>query len=123
MAFLVGQAHGNQLVPAALYLTNLGHIGHGAAGIEIGQDHLLVGLSEDVGAFRHKVHAAKNDVLRLGAGSFLGKLVRVAAKIREANHFIALVVVAEDYYLGAQFAAGGGYARVHTAIGKDKITL
>src|SRR5262249_13832236 len=123
MPFLVGQTHGDELFPAAFYLSDLSHISHGAAGIEIGQDYLLAGMGENVGAFRHEVHAAKNNELRSSASGLLGKLVRVAAKIREANHFIALVVMAEDYYLGTQFAAGGGNARIHAAIGQDKIIL
>ncbi len=50
-------------------------------------------LRQNIGALRHKMHAAKNDVFAAGMRRLLRKFVGVAAKIGEANDFIALIVV------------------------------
>src|SRR5205807_6616983 len=57
---------------------------------QVGENGHLAGTAEDVGAFRHEIHAAEDDVLACGAGSLLRKPVRIATKIGETNHFIAL---------------------------------
>ena len=41
------------------------HVRHRAAGRHVRQDDLLMGRAEDVGALRHEVHAAEDDVVRL----------------------------------------------------------
>jgi len=48
---------------------DVGHVGHRAAGIQVGEQHLLVGLGEDVGRFGHEVHAAKDDEVGLRASA------------------------------------------------------
>ena len=81
---------------AVLDLAERGHVGHRAAGREVGQDHLLVVGGEDVGALGHEVHAAEDDVLRVRAGRGLpGQLERVAGHVGELDDLVALVVVAE----------------------------
>ena len=77
-------------------MSNFGHVGHRAAGIEIGQNRYLAGVSENVGAFGHKMHATKDDIFAASSGSLLRKFVRVAAEIGEADHFIALVMMPQD---------------------------
>ena len=57
-----------QLLPGLLHLVDVGHVGHGAAGVEVGQEHLLVVPGQDVGRLGHEVHAAEDDELGLGAG-------------------------------------------------------
>jgi hypothetical protein len=52
--------------------------------------------AQHVGALGHEVHAAEDDVLRVGLGGDLGELVAVAGEVGEADHFVALVVVAEQ---------------------------
>ena len=53
-----------EVVPALLDLVDVGHVGHGAAGVEVGEDHALVVGGEDVGGLGHEVHAAEDDVGR-----------------------------------------------------------
>src|SRR5258707_13372803 len=72
---------------------------------------------------RHKMHAAKDNVLAPSTGSFLRKLVRVAAEICEADDFVALIVMAENDDLTTQNFPGRADALVHGVIGKDEIVL
>ena len=62
----VGDADLLELAPGDLELVGLGHVGHRAAGGEVGQDHLLVRRGEDVGALGHEVDAAEDDELGVG---------------------------------------------------------
>ncbi len=121
LAFVCGQASADQLIPAVFDLGDVGHVGHGASGVEVGKNGDLAGPAEHVGAFGHEVHAAEDDVLAAGPGGFLGKFVGVSAKIGEADDFIALVVVSENDALAAQSFAGSGDARVHGVVRKDQI--
>ena len=84
-------------LPRLLDLVEVGHVGHRAAGVEVGEDDLLVVAGEDVGRLGHEVHAAEHDVLGLGA--LLGEdrqPERVAPGVGPAHDLVALVVVAED---------------------------
>ena len=56
-----------QRLPGLLDGVDVGHVGHGAPGVEVGQDHLLVGAGEDVGRLGHEVHAAEDDVVGVAA--------------------------------------------------------
>ena len=51
-------------VPRLLDLVDVGHVGHRAAGVEVGEDHLLVVGGEHVGRLGHEVDAAEDDVAR-----------------------------------------------------------
>ena len=93
----VGDPGVGQHVPALGDLLGGGHVGHRAAGRQVGQDHLLVGRGQDVGGLGHEVHAAEDDVLRLRAGRRVpGQLEGVAGDVGELDDLVALVVVAED---------------------------
>ena len=89
--------HGAQRLPGLLDLVEVGHVGHGAAGVEVGQDHLLVVGGEDVGRLGHEVHAAEHD--EVGLRPLLGEHrqpVGVTPGVGPAHHLVALVVVAEN---------------------------
>ena len=99
------------------------HVGHGAAGVEIGQDDLLAVAAEDVGAFGHEVDAAEDDVASLRFRRRLGELVGVAGEICEAHDFVALVVVAKNDVVAPNSRAGGRDAVVHGVVGQGEIVL
>src|SRR5688500_3488713 len=53
---------------------------------------------EDVGALRHEMDAAEDDVIGLWMfGDGVGELERIAGVVGEADHFVALIVMAEDH--------------------------
>ena len=56
-----------ELLPADLEMVGISHVGHRAAGGEVGEDHLLVRRAQDVGALGHEVHAAEDDEVGGGA--------------------------------------------------------
>ena len=95
--------------PALLDLVDVGHVGHRAAGVEVGQDDPLVRAGEHVGRLGHEVHAAEDDV-----GGLVvvrrepGQLEGVAAGIGPLDDLVALVVVAEDQEPLAQLGLGRG---------------
>ena len=61
-----------------------GHVGHRAAGGEVGQHHRLVVAGEDVGRLGHEVHAAEDDVLGIRPGGrLLGELEGVTGDVGE----------------------------------------
>ena len=92
----VGHARVDQGVPGVLHLGEPGHVGHRAAGREVGQDDLLLGRGEDVGRLRHEVHAAEDDELRLGpARGVPRELEGVAGHVGELDDLVALVVVSQ----------------------------
>ncbi len=112
-----------QSLPALLDLADLRHVGHGAAGVQIGEDHLLAVAREHVGALRHEMHAAEDDVLRIGFGRGFGKLVRIAGEVRKADHLVALIVVSKQDRRGAQRAACGRNALVIRVVGQDEVVI
>ena len=86
-------------LPRLLDRVDVGHVGHRAAGVEVGEDHLLVVAGEDVGRFGHEVDAAEHDVLgrrrcRRPCGTGRSESPR---HVGPAHHLVALVVVAEDH--------------------------
>ena len=86
-----------QRLPGLLHRVDVGHVGHRAAGVEVGEDHLLVGPGEDVGRLGHEVDAAEHDELGLGlVGGDAGQPEGVAPGVGPGHHLVALVVVAED---------------------------
>jgi hypothetical protein len=91
-----GQTQPLERIPAGFHLRDFGHIGHRTAGIQVGQDYLLARVAEHVGTFGHEVNAAEKDVPRIGFCGDLRELVAVAGRVGEADHFVALVVVAEQ---------------------------
>jgi len=99
------------------------HVGHGAAGVEVGEDRDLAGAGEDVSAFGHEMHAAENDVSSASLGGLPRKLVGVAPKISEANNLISLVVMSENQHFAAERLLGREEAVFQNAIRKFEITL
>ena len=67
--FGIGIQHHIEFPPGALHLVKVGHVSHLAARRQVRKyDHLL-GTGDDVGHFRHEMHAAKNDVFGIRLGS------------------------------------------------------
>jgi hypothetical protein len=90
-------------VPGGLDLCDRRHVGHRAASGEVGQDHLLLGRGQNVGALGHEMHTTEHDVLGLRPGGRVAsELERVARDIGELDHFVALVVVSEDEHALAE---------------------
>ena len=113
-----------EIGPALLELIRRGHVGHRAAGGEIGQDHLLMRAAEHVGALGHEVHAAEDDELGVGMlADLAGELVGVADVVGELDHFVALIVVTEDHQAAAERRLGRGDAAVHLLVGQAEIAL
>ena len=78
--------------------------------------------AQHIGAFRHEVDAAKHDEVGVGMLRHMTrKLVRVAGVIGELDHFVALVVMAQNYQPPAKLRFCGGYTRVHLLIGQPDI--
>ena len=114
----VGDAGLGQRVPGVLDLVDPGHVGHRAAGRQVGQDHLLARAGQDVGRLGHEVHAAEDDELRLGpAGRVAGELERVAGDVGELDDLVALVVVAEHEHPVAQRLLGRAGSRHQVRVG------
>ncbi|MDZ7734136.1 MAG: hypothetical protein U5R31_14665 [Acidimicrobiia bacterium] len=85
----------------------VGHVGHRAAGVEVGQDHLLVVACEEVGRLGHEVDAAEDDVV--GLGVFLGlyrQPERVAPGVAPLHDVVALVVVTQQEHPVPESALG-----------------
>ncbi len=85
-----------QLLPGFLDLLYVGHVGHGAPGVEVGEEHLLVGAGQDVGRFGHEMDAAEDDELGLAdLGRHAGEPEGVTAGVGPSHDVVALVVVPE----------------------------
>ena len=75
--------------------------------------------AQDVGALRHEVHAAENDVLSLlTAGGLLREFERVAAIVCELDDLIALVVVPQDHESRPQRRLGAPNALIKLLLGE-----
>ena len=85
-----------QRVPGVLDLPQAGHVGHRAAGGEVGQDHLLLGEVRMSADSAMKCTPQKTMYSASGrAAASLGQLERVAGDVGELDDLVALVVVAE----------------------------
>ena len=91
-----------EFVPRRQHLFEIRHVRHAAPGLQVRQDHDLIGASEDGGAFRHEMHARKDDIFRFDFRAFFAQLVAVALKIGKLHHFIALVMMSQDHHFIAQ---------------------
>ena len=70
--------HAGQLLPAVFDLLDLRHVGHRAAGGQVGQDHrdplaaaigqLFRAIGQDVGRLGHEMDAAEGDIAALLVG-------------------------------------------------------
>ena len=114
---------GHQRIPAVLHLADLGHVGHRTPSIQVRQKYLLIAAPEDVGALGHEMDAAEDDILALGLSGDLRQLVGISSHVGEADHLIALVVMAEQNCAPTQLGPGCGNAVVHRVIGEYEIVL
>ncbi len=113
-----------QRLPALLDLVDVGHVGHGAAGVEVGEDDPLVGAGEHVGRLGHEVHAAEHDVGGLVVvRREAGELERVAAGVGPLDDLVALVVVAEDQEPVAELGLGRGDPAVELVGGREGVAV
>ena len=79
---------------------------------------------EDVRALGHEMHAAEHDVLGLRMpGDLTRELEGVAGVVREADHLVALVVVAEDDEALAQRTPRRRDARRHFLVRQPQVTF
>ena len=117
------QACAFERVPAVFDLPDFGHVGHRAAGVQVGQDHLLPWLAQHVSGLGHEVHAAEEHVLRAGLGGDLGELVAVAGVVGEADDLVALVVMAQENDVGSQCGARSGDAGVHGVVRLGQVVI
>ncbi len=86
-----------ELRPALFGLFEVRHVRHRAAGAKVRQDHADFGGREDVGRFRHEVHAAEDDVRHAAlVGRLAAQLKAVAGEIGEVDHRVLLVVMPEN---------------------------
>ena len=89
-----------------------------------GRMMLLVRHRQDVGALRHEVHAAEDDVVGVRVlRDRVGELERVAGVVGELDHFVALVVMAEDDEAIAERRARRRNAQRHLVVGQPEIRL
>ena len=103
--------------PGHLELVGRRHVGHRAAGREVGQDDFLMRRAQDVGALGHEVDAAKDDELCFVLGRRgVRELQRVADEVGELDDLVALVVMAEDDDARAERLLGCGNPRVHLVV-------
>ena len=97
--------HAGELFPAVFDLLDLRHVGHRAAGGQIGQDHrdalaaaerhLFRAIGQNVGRLGHEMDAAEGDIAAfLVAGRQRAKLIAVAAEVRQGDDFILLIMMA-----------------------------
>ena len=75
-------------------------------------------LGQDVGDFRHEVHAAEHDVLGVGLRGELGELQRIAGQVGVLVDVGPLVVVAEDHRAPAELRPRGEYALLARVVGE-----
>jgi hypothetical protein len=99
--------HPAEGLPGLLDLVQVGHVRHGAAGVQVREDDRLLVGGEDVGRLGHEVHAAEDDVGGVGTAlGQLGQLEGVAPGVGPDHDLVALVVVAEDEDLGPEGGLG-----------------
>ena len=115
---------GRDLVPGLFDLVEVGHVGHRAAGVEVGEDDALVRGGEHVGRLGHEVHTAEDDVGgELVVGREAGEEERVADGVGPTDHLVALVVVTEDDEPVAEGRLGGGDAVDELVVGREGVVV
>ena len=101
--------HPAESLPGLLDRLEVGHVGHGAAGVEVREQHLLVVAGEHVGRLGHEVDPTEDHELGVPVlGGQPGEAEGVAAGVGEAHDLVALIVVAEDQEARAQGGLGLG---------------
>ena len=86
-----------EIIPGVIHVFHGGHVRHGAARGDIGQDHFLVRGAQDARGLGHEVDAAENDVLRilLGCG-LLGQKEGIPLVVGVLDYLFPLVMVAQN---------------------------
>src|SRR5229473_1117882 len=120
---LAGIDDGRKFAPAGFHLADVGHIGHGATGVEVWQDNHLVLAAKNVRALGHKVHATEDDIAALGLRSLEGELEGVTAEIGELDDFVALVVMAQNHYVIAEAGSCGSDAVVEGIVRHKEVGI
>jgi hypothetical protein len=83
-----------------------------------------MGATEHIGALRHEVHAAEDDVLRRPLLRRAAcQLERVAGVVGELDHLVSLIVMTEDEQALAQVRLGRRDPLVHLGIGQAEIPI
>jgi hypothetical protein len=113
---LIRVQHLGQLLPGPFHVGQVGHVGHGATGGEVGQDGDLFGAGEDVRHLGHEMDAAEDDVLGLGPGGLARQLEGIAGVVGMPEHLFTLVVVAKDHQALTQGRLGGADAGVQLLV-------
>jgi hypothetical protein len=114
----LGSIEGLELGPRRLDRILIGHVGHGAASGQVGQNHLLLWAREDVGCLSHEVHPTEDNGLGIWALSRgVRKLKGVADEVRVLHNLVALVEVPEDDHSVTQRLLGNADAVVQLLIG------
>src|SRR6266851_7050804 len=112
-----------ELAPAGFHLADVGHVGHGAASVQVGKNNGLMLAAKNVRALGHKVHAAEDDVAALSLRSLEGELEGVTAEIGELDDFVALVVMAQNYDVPAQAGLRDSVAAVKRIVRHKKVRI
>src|SRR6266513_2652979 len=105
-----------ELAPAGFHLADVGHVGHGAASVQVGKNDGLMLEAKNVRALGHKVHAAEDDVAALSLRSLEGEFEGITAEIGELDDFVALVVMAQNHYVPAQAGLRGSNAVIKSVV-------
>ena len=80
--------------------------------------------AEHVGALGHEVHAAEHDVVGFGTIRDLSRQPEgVAGVVGEPDHFVALIVMAEDDETVTERRAGSSNARRHLGVREAEVLL
>ena len=80
--------------------------------------------AQHVGALRHEMDAAEDDELGVGVPADLAReLEGVAGVVGERDHFVALVVMAEDHEPPAERRLRGRNAARHLLVGEAEVSL
>ena len=90
--------------------------------VALGQPLRPVG--QDVGRFGHEMDAAEGDRPAVGAvGRHLAELIAVALQIGKRDHFVLLIMMAEDQQLRPPFCPNRRNSRLQFVVGERLIGL
>src|SRR5205807_8690572 len=68
-------ARANQVLPAIFDLSNFRHVCHRASGVQVGKDRNLAASRDNISAFSHEMHTAKDKAVAASSPSLLRKFV------------------------------------------------
>ena len=110
------------LLPRIVDREDVGALGQVAACAQVGKDHALVWLGQDVRGLGHEVHTQKDHEIRLGRlGAPTGQQKRVAGDVGESDDFMLLVVVAKDDESVAEGRTGCGGTGDELCLGNRRL--